>query len=221
MGTRRAGSTQGMVRRAIRTAAGPIRVAEIRDLLKLPGDRAYKCIQVAVAELVSTGEIERSGYGRYVWKGDRPAATVAPKQNTIWRFAQIRTRKNKPFTAREAHEVTGVGLDLAKRYITFLKQGGYLVVSGQKKGKTSSVPIYLLADLYVNTTAPVMRRDTRAVSAEATMDEIRQMASEFFRVTDTRTETLQKLMATCDRIKAALWDVRVGNARANGLTAKG
>ena len=197
-------STSGLVRNLLKAHGDVMRKIEIRDLIGLSGDGGYARVNNAVNYLVKTGEVERPSYGRYRWLKEVPDAKYCKSQNKMWRFMWIRTKKNKPFTARNIHEVCDVALYTAKQYVTFLLKKDYLEKAGKKKAYKTNAPLYLIAPDKINTEVPVMRRKRPTAKIEKYLDETRGLAAEYFRTADPKLETIRELLKTSRQINTIL-----------------
>ena len=189
-------STQSLVRNLLKAYGEPLRKRDIRDMIGLSGENGYGRVNNAVISLVKTGEVEKTGYGRYRWKGDVLESKYCKKQTAIWRFMWIRSKKNDPFTAIKVHEMTGIGLYTVKAYITFLVRSGYLEKIGTKRAFKTKAPLYLIASEKMNTNAPVMRKRRKTHELEEKMERARFLATSFFTTVDLKTTTIQGLIET-------------------------
>lgn len=193
-----------LVRNLLKAHGDVLRKSEIRDLIGLSGDNGYARVNNTVNDLVKTGELERTSYGRYRWLKEVPNAKYCKSQNKIWRFMWIRTKKGKPFTARKIHEVCGVTLFTVQRYVAFLLKSDYLEKIGKKKAYKTNAPLYLIAPDKINAKVPVMRRQRSTAEIEKYMDETRDLAARYFKTADTRLETIRELLKTTREINTIL-----------------
>ena len=197
-------STQSLVRNVLKSHARALRKSEIRDLIGYSGANGYAKVNNAVQDLLKVGEIERTGYGRYQWLGKPAGEKYCKSQNRMWRFMWIRTKKNEPFTVRKIHEMTGVAQDTAKKYVTFLLKDGHLENVGKKRAFKTRAPLYLIAADKISTDVPVLRRQREAAQIENLLEEVRTLAGKFFRVADTKIETIRGLLDTAWQMTVAL-----------------
>jgi hypothetical protein len=197
-------STSKLVRNLLKSYGDVLRKNEIRDIIGLSGNKGYARVNNAVKDLVKTGEVERTGYGRYRWLKELPDAKYCKSQNKMWRFMWIRTKKSKPFTVRKVHEVCDVALYTATKYVTFLFKKNYLEKVGKKKAYKTNAPLYLIAPDKINTEVPVQRRRRETAEIEKCLDETRGLAAQYFRTADTRLETIRELLETARQINTVL-----------------
>jgi hypothetical protein len=201
---RAAQGTQTRIRNLLKAHQKPLRKADIRDLIGLSGDNGYGRVNNAIRDLLSKGEVEKTGYGRYRWVKDVPVDAYCKKQSVMWRFMWIRSKKNEPFTVRDIFEMTGVALYTARTYVTFLSRNGFLLKSGRKRTLTTRAPLYLIDREKMQVEAPGMLRGRKSADIEEKLDQVRELAARFFYTADTKRETLKSLMATAREIDGLL-----------------
>ncbi|WP_319405137.1 FaeA/PapI family transcriptional regulator [uncultured Desulfosarcina sp.] len=201
---RAAQGTQTLIRNLLKAHKKPLRQTEIRDLIGLSGANGYGRVNNAIRDLVRNGEIEKTGYGRYQWVKDVPVDAYCKKQSIMWRFMWIRSKKSDPFTVRDIFEMTGVAMYTARTYVTFLSKNGFLHKSGRKRTLTTRAPLYLIDREKMQIEAPGMLRRRESAEIEDTLDQVRELATQFYYTADTRPETINSLVAVSAEINGLL-----------------
>lgn len=194
-------STQARVRNALKAHARPMRIAEIRDLIGLEGDKGCARVGRAIQSLLKSKEIERSDRGSYIWVNRIPDTAYCKKQQRMQRIMWIRSKTAKPFTARKVSELSECSLYLAKEYITFLRRKGYLYCAGRTRvASTGYAPTYLIPEDKLNDAFPVMRKASKAAAVNECVEKLQELAASFFRMEDMCGETLSNLRSTAHEL---------------------
>jgi len=198
-------SIQSLVGKALK-AHKIMRIADIRDLIGLSGAKGWARVNRAVHDLTKSGEIERWSHGRYRWVGGKkPDIRYYKKQIQIWRLMWIKTRRNEAFSVRDLHEATGVAYYTIVQYVTYLKKNGYLTPAGKRRAYKTAAPLYLVAaERMKQTDPPLKKRVRKTAEIEKRLDTVRELAAEFFRIEDTRKDTIQGLIGIADKIVGEL-----------------
>lgn len=201
---RAAQGTQTLIRNLLKAHKESLRKAEIRDLIGLSGENGYGRVNNAIRDLVSRGEVEKTGYGRYRWSKEVPVDAYCKKQSVMWRFMWIKSKKGEPFTVRDIFEMTGVAMYTARAYVTFLSRNGYLLKSGRKRTLTTRAPLYLIDREKMQVEAPGLLRKRETAEIEETLDRVRELAAGFYHTADTNLETIKSLVAVSDEMNSLM-----------------
>jgi len=191
-------STLSRVRDAMKSAGGPLRIVEIRDMIGLSGSDGYARVNRAMQDLIKARQAERHHHGRYVYLGDRPDAELCEKQRRMHRIMEYRARSGRTFTAREVAEQAECSLYLARECIGFLRRRGILRQDGQKKVCPSvSAPLYAVEEDRINTEWPFLRKGGR-IEIDGLFTDMRALAGRFFSIETSGKDTAKQLRDAAD-----------------------
>jgi len=195
-------STQGRVRDALKTATAPLRVTEIRDLIGLSGEAGYNRVHRAVCDLMKARQCERVNRGMFRYIADRPESDYCKTQRVMQRVMWMRSKNGNPFTARRISELSGCALYTAQKYLGWLLEKGVVRQEGRVQvAETAYAPLYIGEEGYlVNDDWPVMRSQSKTRDLDAAMNEMREIAAQFFSIERIDAETLSNLKTLASRL---------------------
>jgi soluble cytochrome b562 len=172
--TRREGSTQARTLEAIK-AGGQITIKGLQAILDLPGAGGWARISHAIRDLSRTGYVERCGRATYRYLGEPEGLDYAAGQKRMVRVIRIRTRRREPFTARQLAELAEVGLDWAKRYLSFARKQGLIGQRGMTNTAANvRAKLYLGVEESLNEEWPALRRQAKTEQLDNAVSEIRK-----------------------------------------------
>ncbi len=195
-------STQGKVRSALKSAGISLRVTEIRDLIGLSGESGYNRVHRAICDLLKAKQCERVDRGTFRYVADRPESDYCKTQRVMQRVMWMRSKNGNPFTARRISELAGCSLYTAQKYLAWLLEKGVVRQEGRiQVAETAYAPLYIGEDGYLgNDDWPVMRAQSKARDMNAAMNEMREIAAQFFSIERIDAEALSNLKTLASRL---------------------